>query len=116
VPSGHDRQWAARRALCTVSINRLTYRRKTVEAKHPSLQPGTLKPIGGSASDDWNTRIANDTISTLWVKNSDPETRERQISGAIAGLVGISPKDELEGMMAAQLIAPGEDEVLIRIR
>jgi hypothetical protein len=78
---------------------------ETVVAKDPSLQPGTLKAIGGSASDEWNNRIANDTIVTLWLKNSDPETRQRQISGAIAGLVGINPRDELEGMMAAQLIA-----------
>ena len=78
---------------------------ETVVAKDPSLQPGTLKAVGGSASDEWNNRIANDTIVTLWLKNSDPETRQRQISGAIAGLVGINPRDELEGMMAAQLIA-----------
>ena len=78
---------------------------ETVVAKDPSLQPGTLKAVGGSASDEWNNRIANDTIVTLWLKNSDPETRQKQISGAIAGLVGINPRDELEGMMAAQLIA-----------
>jgi hypothetical protein len=78
---------------------------ETVVAKDPSVQPGTLKAVGGSASDEWNNRIANDTIVTLWLKNSDPETRQKQISGAIAGLVGINPRDELEGMMAAQLIA-----------
>ena len=76
-----------------------------VIAKDPSLQPGELKRVGGSQSDDWNNRIANDTVQTLWLKNSDEETRQRQINGAIAGLVGIEPRDELEGMMAAQLIA-----------
>jgi hypothetical protein len=77
----------------------------TVVAKHPSLEAGTLTAIGGSASDDWNNRIANDTIQTLWLKNSDEETKSRQMSAAIAGLVGIAPKDELDGMMAAQHIA-----------
>ena len=77
----------------------------TVVVEHPSPEAGNLKAIGGSPSDDWNNRIANDAVNTLWLKNSDEETKSRQVSAAIAGLVGISPKDELEGMMAAQLIA-----------
>ena len=39
------------------------------------------------------------------VKNSDAETQKRQLNATIAALAGIGPKDELEGMMAAQLIA-----------
>jgi hypothetical protein len=76
-----------------------------VAAENPAQERGTLKWIGGSQSDDWNNRIANDTVSALWVKNSDDKARDRQFSAAIAGLVGINPEDELEGMMAAQLIA-----------
>jgi hypothetical protein len=76
-----------------------------VVAKHPSLQPGTLRHVGGSRSDDWNYLVANDTVRALWLKNSSPETRDRQHNAAIAALVGISPNDELEGMMAGQLIA-----------
>jgi hypothetical protein len=76
-----------------------------IQAKDPSRQPGELKRIGGSMSDDWNNRIANDTVSSLWLKNSDEATRDRQMAAAIAALVGIHPRDELEGMMAAQLIA-----------
>jgi hypothetical protein len=44
-------------------------------------------------------------VQTLWIKQSDPETRDRQLSATVAAMVGICPKDELEGMMAAQLIA-----------
>jgi hypothetical protein len=66
---------------------------------------GTLKAIGGSRSDHWNNILANQAISALWLKHSDPETREKQFSAVIAALIGIGPKDELEGMMAAQLIA-----------
>lgn len=36
---------------------------------------------------------------------TDLETQQRQFSATVAALVGIAPKDELEGMMAAQLIA-----------
>jgi hypothetical protein len=76
-----------------------------VEARDPSSLPGTFKAIGGSKSDTWNNVIANQTIQTVWLKNSDEEGRKNQINAAIAGLIGINPNDELEGMLAAQLIA-----------
>jgi hypothetical protein len=59
-----------------------------------------------------NNRIINDTIQVLWIKNSDQKEYEQQITAALAGLIGISPKDELEGMMAAQLIASRSDGML----
>jgi hypothetical protein len=37
-----------------------------------------LKPIGGSKSDNWNNVIANQTIQTLWRKNSNEEERKNQ--------------------------------------
>jgi hypothetical protein len=76
-----------------------------LQAKDPSQQLGTLKRVGGSLSDDWNNGIANDTVNTLWLKHSDEKTRQRQMIAAVDGLIGIHPRDELEGMMAAQLIA-----------
>ena len=66
---------------------------------------GTLKRIGGSQSDKWNNILANQTVQALWLTNSDNETRSQQYGAAVAGLVGIGPQDELEGMMAAQLLA-----------
>jgi hypothetical protein len=77
----------------------------TVTADDPDDRKGRLKDIGGSQSDHWNNILANQTFQTLWVKHSDAETRDKQISAALAALMGIGPKDELEGMMAAQLIA-----------
>jgi len=71
----------------------------------PELEEGKLKRIGGSGSDDWNNTLANQTVQALWVKNSSPEECDKQLSATVAALVGIAPKDELEGMMAAQLIA-----------
>jgi hypothetical protein len=64
-----------------------------IPAKDPSHQPGALKRIGGSMSDDWNNRIANDTVSSLWLKNPADATREHQMAAAIAGLVAIQPRD-----------------------
>jgi hypothetical protein len=66
---------------------------------------GKLRNIGGSRSDSWNTTIAHQTSQALWLKQSDPETRNKQIDATFAALIGIGPKDELEGMMASQLIA-----------
>ena len=76
-----------------------------VEARDPSSLPGRLKSIGGSKSDTWNNVLANQAMQTIWGKNSDQEERNNLYSAAIAGLVGIGPRDELEGMLAAQLIA-----------
>jgi hypothetical protein len=45
------------------------------------------------------------TVDALWVKHSSPEMRGEQLSATVAAMAGIAPKDELEGMMAAQLIA-----------
>lgn len=76
-----------------------------VVANNPDDLTGTLKHIGGSLSDHWNNILANQAVAGLWVQNSDPETRHKQFSATLTALVGIGPKDELEGMMAAQLIA-----------
>lgn len=77
----------------------------TVVANDPDDRKGTLKNIGGSQSDHWNNLLANQAMQALWMKHSDTETRDRQMSATVAALVGIGPRDELEGMMAAQLIA-----------
>jgi hypothetical protein len=93
--------------LKTRSGRSLTFAKKTriLVAKAPAQQEGKLKLIGGSACDDWNQVLANQTLNTLWVKNSDEATIEQQLAATSAALVGISPRDELESMLAAQLIA-----------
>jgi hypothetical protein len=78
---------------------------KTVVADDPDDRNGRLKSIGGSQSDSWNNILANQAMQALWAKNSSPEDRDKQLSATIAALAGIAPKDELEGMMAAQLVA-----------
>ncbi len=78
---------------------------KTVVVDDPEDRRGRLKSIGGSQSDHWNNILANQAVQALWVKNSSPEERDKQLSATVAALIGIAPKDELEGMMAAQLIA-----------
>lgn len=77
----------------------------TVVANDPEDRKGWLKNIGGSQSDHWNNTLANQAVQALWVKNSSAEERDKQLSATVAALIGIAPKDELEGMMAAQLVA-----------
>ena len=80
-------------------------RTTTVVADDPDDRKGTLKSIGGSQSDHWNNVLGNQALRSLWIKHLDNEARDRQYGAAIAGLIGIGPKDEIEGMIAAQLIA-----------
>jgi hypothetical protein len=75
-----------------------------VVANDPEDLQGKLKRYGGSQSDNWNNFLANQAVSTLCPTN-DAENRSRQYSATIAALGGIGPKDEVEGMIAAQLIA-----------
>jgi hypothetical protein len=74
-------------------------------AQEPARLFGKLKRLGGSMSDDWNNILANQTVQTLWLKNSDVEQVKRQRHAAVDALIGISPRDEIEGMLAAQLVA-----------
>jgi len=76
-----------------------------VAADDPGDLNGRLKNVGGSRSDHWNNILAEQVVQALWLKHSDSATRERQFSATVAALIGIGPQDELEGMMAAQLIA-----------
>lgn len=78
---------------------------KTFVANDPQDRKGRLKDLGGSNSDHWNNILANQALQSLWLKNSSQEDRDKQTSAILAALAGIGPKDELEGMMAAQLIA-----------
>ena len=66
---------------------------------------GELKQLGGSRSDDWNNILANQAIQTLWLKHSDEETRDQHYGATLFALIGMGPRDELEGMIAAQLLA-----------
>jgi hypothetical protein len=76
-----------------------------VQVHDISKLKGELKPIGGSMSDDWNNIVANQVVESLWLKNVDAELIRKIRHATVDALIGIGPKDELEGMMAAQLIA-----------
>jgi hypothetical protein len=65
-----------------------------------------VKYIGGSNFDAWSNTIAGQAAGSIWHgPNPDAErVHERQVA-SLSLLAGISPKDEFEGMLAAQLLA-----------
>jgi hypothetical protein len=70
----------------------------------PSMA-GTLKALGGSQNDVFNNILVNQVATALWVAHSDEDTRGQQFLAAVSALVGAKPTDELEGMLAAQMVA-----------
>jgi hypothetical protein len=70
----------------------------------PAME-GLLKTVGGSQSDDWNETLVDQTIAALWHGGKDIDARKKQVTGAVAALVGTGPRDEMEGMIATQMIA-----------
>jgi hypothetical protein len=102
------RRWALKNEDSVMSTKKIAVDDKkasTIVANDPDDLKGTLKWFGGSQSDHWNNILVNQAIQTLWLKHSDQETRDRQMSATVAAMGGIGPKGELEGMMAAQLLA-----------
>ena len=71
----------------------------------PAAGAGKLRPIGGSGSDEFNRVIANQAVQSLWLAHADKDGRDQLQSAALATLVSIAPKDEIEGMLAAQMVA-----------
>jgi hypothetical protein len=68
-------------------------------------EDANLRELGGSYSDEWNNLLANQTLGSLWVKNSDEENKKRLILGVLAALISTKPADEVEAMVIAQMIA-----------
>jgi hypothetical protein len=68
-------------------------------------EPAELSPIGGSKSDDWNNALLNQCANALGIAHLPEEQRDHLCRATVSGLIGINPKDELEGMIAAQPIA-----------
>ncbi|MBV9825128.1 MAG: hypothetical protein JO001_05580 [Alphaproteobacteria bacterium] len=61
--------------------------------------------MAGSPSDDFNNIVINQALGSLWTSNSGDEVRNQQYQAAIAAMIAVKPADELEGMLAAQLVA-----------
>jgi len=64
-----------------------------------------LKFIAGSEFDSFNNLLIDQTQQSLWFHGKDEKQISEAMQGAIAGLTGIAPRDELEGMLGVQMLA-----------
>ena len=60
----------------------------------------------GSDSEDFQQELIGQVIGTIWTPNSKAESKKYgSILAALDAMAGIAPRDELEGMLAAQMVA-----------
>jgi hypothetical protein len=76
-----------------------------VVANDPKNHKGELKPVAGSMNDPWNQLVVNQAINSAWYGNTPDERRMRACEAVAGALAGFKPRDEAEGMLAAQLVA-----------
>jgi hypothetical protein len=75
------------------------------ELEDPAKGPGTLQRFGGSKSDLFNNTLIRQVLEGVWATRPDPEHRDLLIASNLAALNGINPRDEVEGMLGAQMVA-----------
>ncbi|MDH3582031.1 MAG: hypothetical protein OEM91_15580 [Hyphomicrobiales bacterium] len=68
-------------------------------------QEAKLKTLGGSEFDVFNSLLCNQALHSLWLCHMDDEQVEGQRRAVLCGMEGIAPRDELEGMLAVQMLA-----------
>ena len=65
-----------------------------------------LKGVGGSNFDSWNRVLVNQAMCSGWFGHTaDKDMAREQNIAYLEFLRGVRPRDELEGMLAAQLLA-----------
>jgi hypothetical protein len=74
----------------------------TKKATKAASAADILKHAGGSESDAWNNYIGAQALASIRPYIGDEEKRDKMRAIVTAGLTGIAPRDEVEGMIAAQ--------------
>jgi hypothetical protein len=66
---------------------------------------GTLKSVGGSRFDEFvNVCVADAIGNSQWLKHKSPERQAEITQAALCGVVGIAPRDEIEGLLATHMM------------
>jgi hypothetical protein len=71
----------------------------------PGQQRGNLRSISGSDNDDFSNMLVNQVVRALWRGHCDSDEQTRQVTAMPTVMIGMKPRDALEGMLIAQLIA-----------
>lgn len=61
--------------------------------------------VGGSKNEEFNQIMLDQAANAIWLAPSNARPREVKIQAVLAAMVGIGPGDEIEGMLAAQMVA-----------
>jgi len=64
-----------------------------------------LREIGGSEYADFNHVVLRETLATIWFPGTDNDGDMRRMRAGMAALKAFKPRDEIEGMLAAQAVA-----------
>jgi hypothetical protein len=64
-----------------------------------------VREVGGSRLKEFNLVLIEQVINCLWTAHADKQGEVKLFDAAAAALAGIKPKDEIEGMLAAQMVA-----------
>ena len=60
--------------------------------------------VSGSKEEIFTNVLVNQVLNTLWLAHSPEEHKNNQYITILAAMCGVRPKDEVEGMMAAQMV------------
>jgi len=76
---------------------------KTVTAP---AEVSVFRDVTGSESEDFGIVLLNQTFNCLWLpEGTDKTDRDNRIDSTLIAMMGIAPVDEIEGMLAAQMVA-----------
>lgn len=73
----------------------------------PAMQSNdkVLSKTTGSNSKEFTDTLLRQSFYSMWLTHADEDDKKTLIQGMGAALRGIAPQDELEGMLAAQMVA-----------
>lgn len=60
--------------------------------------------MSGSKNDDFMNVLARQAISSLWLAHSNEAEADKKIQAVLVAMMGAAPQDEVEGMLAAQMV------------
>jgi hypothetical protein len=71
----------------------------------PEAAANPFHVMGGSKYADFNHVILRETLATMWFTDTENDTQSMRMGAGMAALRAFKPKDEIEGMLAAQAVA-----------
>lgn len=77
-----------------------------IQLKHPdTLMEKPPCPMCGSRSEEFAQTITKQVHNTIWLAHSDAEDKIKLTQASLYAVMGAKPQDELEAMLAAQMVA-----------